>query len=298
MRLAQSRQRDSTQENSPLADFAQTKAKQSGMIMKYYHEELYLKDENNTYQKDNNYRAWIFGRDREERAQIINALKKEQWPVISIQSLDYFESLINQLSPDILILCSDIMSTFGNQLIRELRKSGKIVPILCIGKILQAENCITALEEGANDYLHSPLNKRELVSRARKAASLMQPKPMAQRLETIKNDKIEEYTICNLEFNPGTQKLINQQGNQTRLTKGEVDILLLLCELKGKTISRQRLADLTQTDAMKSRTIDVRISRLKKKITLLDPTESYITSKRHEGYYFTDNIKAKQGTID
>lgn len=298
MRLAQSRQRDSTQENSPLADFAQTKAKQSGMIMKYYHEELYLKHENNTYQKDNNYRAWIFGRDREERAQIINALKKEQWPVISIQSLDYFESLINQLSPDILILCSDIMSTFGNQLIRELRKSGKIVPILCIGKILQAENCITALEEGANDYLHSPLNKRELVSRAKKAASLMQPKPMAQRLETIKNDKIEEYTICNLEFNPGTQKLKNQQGNQTRLTKGEVDILLLLCELKGKTISRQRLADLTQTDAMKSRTIDVRISRLKKKITLLDPTESYITSKRHEGYYFTDNIKAKQGTID
>ena len=268
------------------------------MNMKYYDEELYLQDESGANQKGNNYRVWIFGRDREERAQIINALKKEQWPVISIQSLDYFESLINQLSPDILILCSDIMSTFGNQLIRELRNSGKTVPILCIGKILQTENCITALEEGANDYLHSPLNKRELVSRARKAARLVQPRPIIQGLKTTKSDKVEEYRICNLEFDPQTQNLKNQQGIQIKLTKGEVDILLLLCELKGKTISRQKLADLTQTDAIKSRTIDVRMSRLKKKITLLDPTGSYITSKRHEGYYFTDNIKAKQEDTD
>lgn len=268
--------------------------------MKYYNEQLYLRDENSLNQQDNKYRAWIFGRDREERAQIINALEKEQWPAISIQSLDYFESLINQLSPDILILCSDIMSTFGNQLIRELRKSGKTVPILCIGKILQAENCITALEEGADDYLHSPLNKRELLSRAKKVAGLISAKATSRHLEPVeaKKDKKQEYTICNLRFNPNTQSLENQNGNHATLTKGEVDLLLLLCELNGKTISRQRLASLTQTDDKKSRTIDVRMSRLRKKITLLDPAGIYITSKRHEGYHFTGNIQANHRSTD
>ena len=266
--------------------------------MEYHNDELYLKNKHEVNQQGSQYRAWIFGRDREERAQIINTLKKEQWPVISIQSLDYFESLINQLSPDILILCSDIMSTFGNQLVRELRNSGKIVPILCIGKALQAENCITALEEGADDYLHSPLNKRELLSRAKKAASLMQAKTMEPRMETSNNKKIYKYTICDLEFNPETQNLKNQKGSQVTLTKGEVDILLLLCELKGKTISRQRLASLTQSTDKKSRTIDVRMSRLRKKITLLDPDQSYITSKRHEGYHFTGNIQTKQEDTD
>ena len=283
-----------------MQNIAQLKTKQPKTIMKYYNEQLYLSDENSLNQQDNKYRAWIFGRDREERAQIINALEKEQWPAISIQSLDYFESLINQLSPDILILCSDIMSTFGNQLIRELRKSGKRVPILCIGKILQAENCITALEEGADDYLHSPLNKRELLSRARKVAGLTSAKAVTHYPEpvTTKKDASQEYKICNLRFNPNTQSLKNYKGNHVTLTKGEVDLLLLLCELNGKTISRQRLASLTQTDDKKSRTIDVRMSRLRKKITLLDPTGIYITSKRHEGYHFTGNIQAKHSSTD
>ena len=143
--------------------------------MSYYKEDLNLTNKNSLSQQKSTFKAWIFGRDREERSQVINALKQEQWPLVTIQSLDYFESLASQLSPDILILCSDTMSTFGNQLIRELRKKGTTFPILCIGKILQAENCIIALEEGADDYLHSPLNKREFVSRARRAARAISP---------------------------------------------------------------------------------------------------------------------------
>ena len=73
-----------------MQNIAQLKTKQPKTIMKYYNEQLYLSDENGLNQQDNKYRAWIFGRDREERAQIINALEKEQWPAISIQSLDYW----------------------------------------------------------------------------------------------------------------------------------------------------------------------------------------------------------------
>lgn len=258
--------------------------------MSYYKEDLNLTNKNSLSQQKSTFKAWIFGRDREERSQVINALKQEQWPLVTIQSLDYFESLASQLSPDILILCSDIMSTFGNQLIRELRKKGTTFPILCIGKILQAENCIIALEEGADDYLHSPLNTREFVSRARRAAKLTN----GSHTTPAKTDNNATYTICNLQFYPETKNLESKSGQHVSLTTGEVNLLLLLCENKGVTISRQRLASLTETESSNSRTIDVRISKLKKKITLLDPNETYITSKRHEGYHFTSDTQAIQ----
>ena len=130
--------------------------------MSYYNEDHFSINKNDFARQASEHKAWIFGRDREERSQIINTLKQEQWPLVIIPTLEYFDSLARQLSPDILILCSDVMSSFGNQLIREIRKKGQIFPILCIGKILQAENCIIALEEGADDYLHSPLNKENL----------------------------------------------------------------------------------------------------------------------------------------
>jgi len=255
--------------------------------MTYYNEDHFSTNKNDFARQASKHKAWIFGRDREERSQIINTLKQEQWPLVIIPSLEYFDSLARQLSPDILILCSDVMSTFGNQLIREIRKKGQIFPILCIGKILQAENCITALEEGADDYLHSPLNKREFISRAKRVANLYRGTYTA----SIKPAQNTHYQICNLQFYPETKTLINKKGQHVSLTKGEVNILLLLCEHKGATINRQRLASLTQTESGNSRTIDVRISRLKKKITLLDPHETYITSKRQEGYHFTDEIQ-------
>ena len=91
-------------------------------MMTYNNEEFLLTDEDSFSQQSNNIKTWVFGRDREERSQIISTLKQEQWPIVSIQSLDYFDTLANQLSPDILILCSDIMSTSGNQLIKSIRR--------------------------------------------------------------------------------------------------------------------------------------------------------------------------------
>ena len=266
-------------------------------MMTYDNKEFLLTDEDGFSQKTNNIKTWIFGRDREERSQIISTLKQEQWPVVSIQSFDYFDSLVNQLSPDVLILCSDIMSTSGNQLIKGIRKSGKIFPILCIGKALQAENCITALEDGADDYLHSPLNRRELISRMKRLANLRSSTLPTGTQGTKGSSNHLEYTICKLQFNPTEKVLRNKEGEEVSLTKGEVKMLSLLCTFKGETVSREKLGSLTQTESDTSRTIDVRISRIKKKLLILDPNKTYITSKRREGYTMTDDIRAKASSI-
>lgn len=266
-------------------------------MMIYDNEGLLLTDENSFNQQTNNLKAWVFGRDREERSQITSTLKQEQWPIVSIQSLDYFDSLVNQITPDILILCSDIMSTSGNQLIKNIRRSGKIFPILCIGKTLQAENCITALEDGADDYLHSPLNRRELISRAKRLANL-RPRALPTGTQgTKKSSNNLEYTICKLQFNPTAKVLRNKEGEEVSLTKGEVKMLTLLCTFRGETVSREKLGSLTQTESDNSRTIDVRISRIKKKLLILDPNKTYITSKRREGYTITDDIQATESSL-
>jgi len=266
-------------------------------MMTYNNEEFLLTDEDSFSQQSNNIKTWVFGRDREERSQIISTLKQEQWPIVSIQSLDYFDTLANQLSPDILILCSDIMSTSGNQLIKSIRRSGKIFPILCIGKALQADNCISALEDGADDYLHSPLNRRELISRAKRLAKLKsRPQPCGRQGTKASGNNLE-YTICKLQFIPTTKVLRNKEGEEVSLTKGEVKMLTLLCTFKGETVSREKLGSLTQTESDTSRTIDVRISRIKKKLLILDPNKIYITSKRRQGYTITNDIQATESSL-
>jgi len=238
--------------------------------------------------KCENVKTWIFGRDKEERNQLTSALESAEWPALHIQTLEYFEEVVNSITPDLLIICSDVMGAFGTQLVTELRKSKKQFPILCIGKKINLDSCLTALEAGADDFVQVPFNNKEIISRARRIVA-----KMAKRYET--NERVKSmYEIGNIHFNPVAQILKNKQGVNVTLTKGEVQMLQMLCQLKGTIVTREKLGKLTQTDADKSRTIDVRISKLKKKLEKLMPDEKIITTKRREGYAITENIQALQ----
>lgn len=232
-------------------------------------------------------KTWIFGRDKEETNLLVSLFETANWPSINIQALDTLEEFVNSLTPDLLIICSDVMETFGVQLVRELRKSQKKFPILCIGKKPILRNCLEAIEEGANDFIQAPLSTKELLFRARRTAKAA---PIGTENQATNVNK--HYKICNLQFNPIRKTLKNNDGKDIKLTNGEVQMLKMLCTLKGSTVSRERLGLLTQTNRISSRSIDVRISKLKKKIKLLDPREDYITSKRNEGYTITENIYA------
>ena len=177
------------------------------------------------------------------------------------------------------------METFGVQLVRELRKTKKKFPILCIGKKPILRNCLEAIEKGANDFIQAPLSTKELFFRARRTA-----KAATIETENKATNVNKHYKICNLQFNPIKKTLKSNDGRDIKLTNGEVQMLKMLCTLKGSTVSRERLGLLTQTNSTNSRSVDVRISKLKKKIKLLDPRENYITSKRNEGYTITEDI--------
>ena len=246
-----------------------------------------LKNEINLLGKTDQCKAWIFGRERKEKNELIAILEQEHWPIISIQTIDYFESIVDKVSPDILILCSDIMGSIGNKLISDLRQNGKMFPIICIGSKLQADQCVAALEDGANDYIKIPIDKNELLSRIKKAIKTTKKEIFQPQATSASPD----YTICNVEFNPIAKNLTNKAGQQIPLTKGEVKMLILLCKLKGETVTREKLGVLTETESNKSRTIDVRISRIKKKLMVLDPEETYITTNRLKGYRITSNIQ-------
>ena len=230
-------------------------------------------------------KTWIFGRERDEVNQLISLFETAKWSTINIQTLDTLEELVNSINPDLLIISSDVTRTFGKQLVNELRKSKKSFPILCLGKKEDLNNCLEAMEEGANDFIRVPYYSKELLYRAKR---IIKASPMGTEDTESKNS--EDYRICNLHFNPNKKTLKNSMGEDIRLTNGEVKMLKMLCTLKGSTVSREKLGLLTQTENKDSRTLDVRISKLKKKIRMLDPKEDYITSKRREGYKITEKI--------
>jgi two-component system OmpR family response regulator len=168
---------------------------------------------------------------------------------------------------------------------RRLRSQSTVPIIMVTGRGSDTDR-IVGLELGADDYLPKPFNPRELVARVRAvmrraaAAELMSPKgPKAMMFDGWRLDLAR-------------RQLIDPSGTLRSLTSGEFNVLALFCQHPRQVLSRDNLLDLLhgRAAAVFDRSIDVQISRLRRKIEpkMKDPT--YIKTVRYGGYFFTPSV--------
>jgi two-component system phosphate regulon response regulator OmpR len=189
-------------------------------------------------------------------------------------------ALANSL-PDAIVLDLMLPGEDGLSLTRTLRTQSPI-PILMLSARGEEMDRIIGLEVGADDYLAKPFGPRELLARLRALLRRSHPTPVTASGST------EEH----LYFGPFALDLggrsLRREGQEVQLTSAEFDLLAAFLARPNRVLSRDTLVDLLKgfdRDPF-DRSIDNRVTRLRRKIEADAAAPAYIRTVRGEGYLF------------
>ncbi len=186
-------------------------------------------------------------------------------------ALDRFRSMIGE--PDLIVLDIMLPGEDGLSLCRRIRASSR-VPILMLTARSEDIDRIVGLEMGADDYLGKPFNPRELTARIRAILRRREPDPIARRRLAVGG------ILVDLE----ARSVVHAREGELALTSAEFDLLECFLTRPQRVLSREQLMDWTRgrRAAPLDRTIDVQVSRLRKKIE--GRGETLIKTVRNAGY--------------
>ena len=195
-------------------------------------------------------------------------------------ALDRFRSMIGE--PDLIVLDIMLPGEDGLSLCRRIRAASR-VPILMLTARSEDIDRIVGLEMGADDYLGKPFNPRELVARIRAILRRREPEPVARRRVAVGD------IVVDLE----ARSVVHAANGEIALTSAEFDLLECFVTRPQRVLSREQLMDWTRgrrADPL-DRTIDVQVSRLRKKIEA--GTEPLIKTVRNAGYMLCATVEER-----
>lgn len=225
----------------------------------------------------NNYRILVVD-DEEDLCEILKFnLEIEGYDVDTANSAE--EALKLDLPKYNLLLLDVMMGEIsGFKMARMLKKNPETanIPIIFITAKDTENDTITGFNLGADDYISKPFSLREVQARVkavlrRTGANGAEEKPQLLQYQGLSID-VEKKKVC-----------IDTQ--EVALTKKEFEILLLLMQNKGRVFSREDILSKVWQDEVYvlDRTIDVNITRLRKKISTYG---KYIVTRLGYGYCF------------
>jgi two-component system phosphate regulon response regulator OmpR len=181
---------------------------------------------------------------------------------------------------DLVVLDVMMPGENGFDLTRSLRESGATrqtgrTPILLLTAMAEPGDRITGLERGADDYLAKPFEPRELVLRIRnilQRAPMMAPEPNRHMRFGVFRFDIERNELFRGE-------------EPVRLTAAEAGLLTALVRRPNEPITRETLAEEAQFSG-NVRTVDVQMTRLRRKVEADPKFPRYIQTVRGTGYVF------------
>jgi DNA-binding response OmpR family regulator len=208
-------------------------------------------------------------------------LETEGYEVVTANSAE--EALGLPLQEFGLILLDVMMGEMsGFQMARRLKDNTATaqIPIIFITALDSEDNLVKGLNIGADDYIAKPLSMKEVKARVR-AVLRRSSQPQLQQTIITTDNKIC-YEGITLDHNAKTATL---DGQNLSLTKLEYELLSLLLQHPGKVFSREDLLKYCwpQDVLVLDRTVDVNITRLRKKIGRYG---KHIKTRVGYGYYF------------
>jgi two-component system phosphate regulon response regulator OmpR len=180
-------------------------------------------------------------------------------------------ALMKSFAFDLLVLDVMMPGESGFDLTKSVRASSQ-VPILILTAKGDAEDRIQGLELGADDYLPKPFEPRELVLRV--SALLRRAAPPAQSAHA-------EVRMGEAVYDPERGQL-KRKGKPVHLTSSEAALLKLFAANAGRSFSRSDLC--TRLGVALERSIDVQVTRLRRKIEEDPKLPLYLQTVRGVGY--------------
>lgn len=218
--------------------------------------------------------------DEEDLCEILKFnLENEGYEIDTANSAE--EALKMDISSYDLLLLDVMMGEIsGFKMANILKKDRKTahIPIIFITAKDTENDTITGFNLGADDYISKPFSLREVTARVKAVLRRTKQEEMAEVPEQL------TYKTLVLDI---VKKKVSIDGEEAPLTKKEFEILLLLLQNKGRVFSREDILHRIWSDEVYvlDRTIDVNITRLRKKIGAYGKC---IVTRLGYGYCFED----------
>jgi two-component system, OmpR family, phosphate regulon response regulator OmpR len=193
------------------------------------------------------------------------------------------EQYLLQHPVDLVILDLMLPGEDGLALARKLRARGNL-PIIMLSARGEDVDRIIGLEVGADDYLAKPFNPRELLARIR--AVLRRNEEHTTPPAAADAQARYRFGSFQLDLNA---RILLKDGQELALTAGEFNLLRIFAEHPNRVLNRDQLMDLMKGYERSpfDRSIDVRVTRLRRKIEADPAAPVYVRTVWGEGYLFT-----------
>ncbi|MCI0755694.1 response regulator [Teichococcus vastitatis] len=189
--------------------------------------------------------------------------------------------LLETQAVSVVILDVMLQGENGFDLCRRLRARSSI-PVIMLTAVREHTDRIVGLEIGADDYLTKPFNARELLARI---------KAVLRRTEAPfpSQDPRPVLSFGRWRLDIARRELRSDDNTLVFLSAGEFDLLLAFAEHPQRVLTRDLLLDLTRGEAYAAfdRSIDVQISRLRRKLEADPKNPDLIRTVRNGGYILT-----------
>jgi len=196
-------------------------------------------------------------------------LSENNFLVSTSENAEDASNKIQTIIFDLIILDIMMPGKSGLDFISE-NKSNLDTPIILLTARGEAIDRIKGLETGADDYLPKPFEPKELSLRIRS---------ILKRTQEKINKRVIEFEKVKIDLN---KLFINKNNKQFKINNTEKIILEKMINHPGKTFTREDISRLIKID--KERSIDVIITRLRKKIEFDPKNPKYLQTIRGEGY--------------
>jgi two-component system OmpR family response regulator len=186
---------------------------------------------------------------------------------------------------DLVVLDLMLPGEDGLSICRRLR-AASAVPILVLSALGSETDRVVGLEMGADDYLPKPFSTRELLARVR--AVLRRGHLLSEEAQR----DVDGFRFDGWRLDLLTRQLTSPEGLRLPLTSGEFNLLTVFCRHARRVLSRDQLLDLVHGRAANlfDRSIDIQVSRLRRKIEADPKDPTLIKTVRFGGYLFTPGV--------
>ena len=217
----------------------------------------------------NKFHILVVDDDDKIRSLIKQFLSEKGFIVSSAENAEKAKAKIEFFNFNLIILDVMMPGQSGYELTKELKES-KNIPIILLTAKGEVENRIHGLELGADDYLGKPFDPKELLLRVNNIIKMnIDP-------NTLLSSKIGE---AELNLNKMTIRL---KEKVQKINLSEKRVLMKMLSSPGRIFSRSEIGKISNIS--KERSIDVMITRLRKKIEMNPKNPKFLQTIRGSGY--------------
>ena len=222
--------------------------------------------------------------ERETRDLVARYLTGRGFRVTTARNGAEMRQAISAGSFNLMLLDLMLPGEDGLTICRKLRAEKSTLPIIMLTALGEEADRIVGLEGGADDYLPKPFSPRELWARI---TAVLRRTDRGSPAEP--EDRL---SFAGFLLEPERRRLIGPQGREIDLTGGEYDLLVALARRPHRVLNRDQLLDITKGREASpfDRSIDVQVSRLRRKLQCAPDVPEIIKTVRFGGYVFAAEV--------